>query len=268
MPAFDGSSGSIHYEVREAADPRAVVLFLHGFGEHGGLYQRYAEALNAAGITLVTLDHRGHGRSEGPRGDVGSLDGLVADAERLYELVVADAAVPVVLQGHSLGSVVAAVLAIKHPAWQQALVLSGAPLKPPVWLKEVLDTPGAQIDLDAEGLATDPDYLSCYLSWLENDPLAFTEADAVAAFRASLIPGWNELSSGVSKIAVPTLIVHGADDEVAPLEDTRQVAAQIPSSEVTVWERSRHDVLNDVEHAEVAATIIDFIDRAIASSAG
>lgn len=259
MPTLDGASGRIHYEIRPASDPIATIFFLHGFGEHGGLYGRYAEALNAAGISLITLDHRGHGRSEGPRGDVGSLDSLVADAEQLYALEVAPTGTPVVLQGHSLGAALSTVLAARHPERQCALVLSGAPLKQPAWLQEVLDTPGAEIDLDPEGLATDPDYLS----WLENDPLAFTEADAVAAFRASLVPAWEEIEKTIEKVSVPTLLVHGAQDEVAPLEDTQSMAARIPNAHVTVWKDSRHDVLNDVEHAAVARTIIDFVRGAI-----
>ena len=39
-----------------AAEPRAAVIFLHGFGEHTGLYHRYGFALNAAGIDLWAVD--------------------------------------------------------------------------------------------------------------------------------------------------------------------------------------------------------------------
>ncbi len=41
------------------------VIFLHGFGEHTGLYHRYGFALNAAGIDLWAVDQFGHGLSPG-----------------------------------------------------------------------------------------------------------------------------------------------------------------------------------------------------------
>ena len=46
-------------------EPRAVVVFLHGFGEHTGVYHRYGFALNAAGIDLWAVDQFGHGLSPG-----------------------------------------------------------------------------------------------------------------------------------------------------------------------------------------------------------
>lgn len=255
MPTLTSGSHTIHYDVRPAAEPAATIFFLHGFGEHGGLYQRYAEALNTAGISLVSIDHRGHGRSDGKRGDVGSLDLLISDAERVYDEAVAGSGTPVVLQGHSLGAATAAVWAIRHPERQRGLVLSGAPLRPLEWFDEIRRTPGAEIDLDPEGLASEPEYLS----WLANDPLAFTEADAVAAFEASLVPAWEEIERGIDDITVPVLFVHGAHDEVADAEQMTRMAERLPSAEVTIWEASRHDVLNDVEHEAVAARITAFV---------
>src|SRR5215212_5688232 len=44
-------------------DPQGVVLAAHGASEHSGRYDRFARALNAAGLAVVALDHRGHGRT-------------------------------------------------------------------------------------------------------------------------------------------------------------------------------------------------------------
>ena len=66
--------GRAYYRHWAAAEPRAVVIFLHGFGEHTGLYHRYGFALNAAGIDLWAVDQFGHGLSPGERGDFGSIE--------------------------------------------------------------------------------------------------------------------------------------------------------------------------------------------------
>jgi alpha-beta hydrolase superfamily lysophospholipase len=49
MPMFDGAAGRVYYKAWRVPGPRsAAVVFLHGFGEHAGLYHRLGNALNAA----------------------------------------------------------------------------------------------------------------------------------------------------------------------------------------------------------------------------
>ena len=74
MP-FRHRHGRAYYRHWAAAEPRAAVVFLHGFGEHTGLYHRYGFALNAAGIDLWAVDQFGHGLSPGDRGDFGDARG-------------------------------------------------------------------------------------------------------------------------------------------------------------------------------------------------
>jgi alpha-beta hydrolase superfamily lysophospholipase len=46
-----------------------VVLLVHGLGEHSGRYTHVAEAFTRSGYVLFAFDHRGHGQSDGVRGD-------------------------------------------------------------------------------------------------------------------------------------------------------------------------------------------------------
>ena len=46
-------------------DPRAVVVLLHGYGEHSGRYGHVADALTNVGAAVYAYDQRGYGRSEG-----------------------------------------------------------------------------------------------------------------------------------------------------------------------------------------------------------
>src|SRR6218665_4078904 len=58
---FDAHGVTIDYDVWPAAQPRAVVQLLHGVGEYATRYERFAQALAAAGYTVYADDHRGHG---------------------------------------------------------------------------------------------------------------------------------------------------------------------------------------------------------------
>jgi len=74
VPFFDGSTGRVYFRAWHAAVPRsAAVIFLHGFGEHSGLYHRLGDALTAQGIDLWALDEIGHGLTEGDRAVIRSM---------------------------------------------------------------------------------------------------------------------------------------------------------------------------------------------------
>src|SRR5215472_17200558 len=50
--------------------PGRIVIYIQGLGGHGGYYRPLAEALAAGGTALAAPDLRGHGRSEGVRGNI------------------------------------------------------------------------------------------------------------------------------------------------------------------------------------------------------
>jgi alpha-beta hydrolase superfamily lysophospholipase len=51
----------------EAEHPAAVLCLLHGIGEHGGRFDRFAESVKAHGISVFSFDFRGHGGSADTR---------------------------------------------------------------------------------------------------------------------------------------------------------------------------------------------------------
>jgi alpha-beta hydrolase superfamily lysophospholipase len=83
-----------------------TVQIVHGLGEHIGRYAGVAAKLNDAGWHVVGHDHRGHGRSEGPRGDVPSGAVLLNEITAVMDHVRGEG--PYILLGHSLGGLLAA----------------------------------------------------------------------------------------------------------------------------------------------------------------
>ena len=253
MPFFDTDRGRVYYRHWGAPQPSAAVVFLHGFGEHTGLYHRYGFALNAAGIDLWAVDQFGHGLSPGTRGGLGTIEDSATLAERLTELAEeARPGIPVVAQGHSYGAVVTLFRLLEHPDRYRAAVISGAPLVP---IAELVDL-NTTMNLDASGLSADPFYLDC----IENDPLGFTDADGRGLTR-ELDRAWDLFGSTLPKLTVPTLAVHGEIDPIAAPGAVRAYAEQIPALRYREFAGTRHDVLNDVSHREVAAAIVGFIDE-------
>lgn len=107
---------------------RGVVVVVHGFGEHSDRYGHVARRLAADGYATYALDHRGHGRSEGPRAVIDRLADAVSDIDRLVVLAGdAHPGLPVFMLGHSMGGLLAVQYALTHQdRLTGGLLLSGA----------------------------------------------------------------------------------------------------------------------------------------------
>ena len=67
-------------------DASAVVVIAHGAGEHSGRYTHVAQRLVEEGYAVYAIEHRGHGRSQGPRALIDRIDHAVADLDKLVVL--------------------------------------------------------------------------------------------------------------------------------------------------------------------------------------
>lgn len=254
MPRFPGVTGDVYYRHWTVPDPRARVVFVHGFGEHSGLYHRFAAALVQRRIEVFALDQIGHGLTSGERGVFTSLDDLAENAAGLAAIAGSESAtVPVVLAGHSVGSLVVALLAAREPDRFAGYVLSGSILSPLDWIAEL--GPDDELDLDPAGLSTEPAYLDA----LATDPLAFTSASAAQTLTRALPPAWTEVAAALPAVARPILLVHGEQDPVAPVAEAARWADRLPAGRAAVIPGSLHDVLNDRSHETVALIIAAFV---------
>ncbi len=112
--------------------PRAIVLVAHGLSEHSGRYARLADALVGAGYAVYAPDHRGHGRTAASSGvgraGAAGLEGVLDDLHEVKKLATSEhESSPIVLFGHSMGSILAQAYAERYGDELVALVLSGSP---------------------------------------------------------------------------------------------------------------------------------------------
>lgn len=80
--SFIQASDGTRLYLREWGDPsgaNAIIVLLHGVGEHCQRYEHVARQACERGFFMLGYDRRGHGRSEGKQGLIGSVDQLVAD---------------------------------------------------------------------------------------------------------------------------------------------------------------------------------------------
>ena len=72
---------------------------------------------------------------------------------------------------------------------------------------------------------------------------------------------WDRFGSELPKLAVPTLAVHGTNDPIAPIGAVRAYAEQLDPLQLKEFPHAQHDILNETVHREVAAAIVDFVEK-------
>jgi alpha-beta hydrolase superfamily lysophospholipase len=243
-----------------ATDAARLVVLVHGYGEHMGRYDHVAQALVARGSAVVGPDHVGHGLSPGERAVVEDFESVVDDLRAVVQVARDD--LPVVMVGHSMGGLIAARYAQRHREDLAGLVLSS----PAVGLGPVVEgwlaAPELPSDpIDPAVLTRDPAVREAYAA----DPLVYhggwkrpyLEAYLAADRAIAGGPGFGDL---------PLLYLHGADDQLPPVDLARPVVERLagPDSELHVVEGARHELFNELGKAQTIESVAGFAERVTA----
>ncbi|PRE26274.1 lysophospholipase [Burkholderia multivorans] len=256
-----------------AAPPRATVALLHGLAEHAGRYAPLAARLNAAGIDLLAIDLRGHGRSPGKRAWVARFDEYLDDADSLVDEA-ERAPTPLFLMGHSMGGAIAALYAIERAPARACtlagLVLSSPALAPgrdvPRWMlalsrliSRVWPTFPA-IRIDAALLSRDADVVAANRA----DPLVH-HGPVPARTGAEILDAMARIERGRSALRVPVLVYHGTADKLTEPDGSRTFGARVGSADrtLTLYEGGFHETMNDIERERVIDALIGWIDARV-----
>jgi alpha-beta hydrolase superfamily lysophospholipase len=252
-----------------ATGARGSVVLLHGLGEHSGRYPELVARLVARDLAVYALDHRGHGRSAGPRANVGRFDWLVADAARRIGTARAEQPDrPVVLLGHSMGGAIALATALAHPRLVGALALSapavGADPDLPrgqLALARLLSAVAPSVGvlrLPSDALSRDPAVGSAY----DRDPLVF-HGKVPARSPIELLAAMRRIDAAAPRLGVPVLVMHGTEDRLVPLRFSEPVYARLGSPERTIRRYAGffHELFNEPERARVFADLEDWLER-------
>ena len=231
------------------------VVAFHGFGGTTREIELCADIARELGLAARARSLPGHGSHARDLARTRFAD-WVTGAESAYdELAVAG---PVIACGISMGSLMAAHLAIAHPDRVRGLVL----LANAAWLRPTLG-----VALRVSGVLRIPDFLMKKGGSDIADPdarrtqISYT-ADPVHA-AIDLERAGREMRAEFALIRCPTLIIHGALDQVCPVANAWRVANLLGTTDVrvVVLPRSHHIVTRDVERADVARELREFFRR-------
>jgi len=113
FPASDGAS--VPYRLWCAAEPKAVILLLHGAFDYSGAFDEMGPKLAARGITALAFDQRGFGATRSRRHWCGVKRMVLDAADALSFLRGRFGALPVFIAGESMGADIAVQTVARRP---------------------------------------------------------------------------------------------------------------------------------------------------------
>jgi alpha-beta hydrolase superfamily lysophospholipase len=266
---FAGSGGLDLYRQswRPAGTPRAVVVNLHGLGDHSGLYPTVVDHMVARDLVVQTFDLRGNGRSAGPRGYVEDWREYLEDLTRFLALVGQDdPGRQVFLLGNSLGGLIALDYALRTPDGLRGVVTVSAPLgelsvpAPLLALGRVMSRLWPRFSLetgmDLSGLARDPTVAEQILA----DPLFHRRG--TARLSTEVTAAIARVRAGADSFRLPLLVLHGSDDRMVSPVGSRRFAARAasPDKQLIEYPGGYHALFADHGREQVLADVAGWID--------
>ncbi len=247
--------------------PRATLAIVHGFGEHSGRYMNVVQHFVPRGYAIYGLDHRGHGRSPGPRGHINAWDEYRDDVRAFTQLAAAqEPQIPVFLWGHSLGGLIALEYALHYPEGLRGVIAS-APLLGQAGVSPILIALARVLSrlapkfslstgLDATTLSRDPAVAPAYTS----DPLVHSLATPRLSTEITAAQEWTLAHAGEWRL--PLLLFFGTADRLVPPANTRRFfdAVTWADKQKIEYEGAYHEVHNDIIYPQVMADVDQWLE--------
>jgi alpha-beta hydrolase superfamily lysophospholipase len=267
----DGTTFFVQGWEPENGNPKALVVLVHGLGEHTSRYTHVGKALTKAGYALVGFDLRGHGKSGGARGYAPSLDAYMQDISQFFRLMenrYPD--IPRFLYGHSLGGLFVLAYGIQYGAYLKGVVVTGPGLRSSLQeqkakvamvrlLGSFLPTVTLQSGLDAALISRDPAIVDSY----KNDSLVHDSASL--GFGKAALTAIDLCFARAGEFPVPLLIMHGKADKIAYVSGSEDFVGLLRAAgkDVTLklWDDLYHEVHNEPEKEEVLRFMIAWLDK-------
>jgi alpha-beta hydrolase superfamily lysophospholipase len=259
---FINSADGTELAFRSWPTPGAAITFavVHGLGEHGGRYERFAEGVAKFHMATYAVDLRGHGKS--------SWSQWVDDAATFVRHVESHVSGEVVPLGHSFGGVVvlsavrsgtlsgarrfvvsspALKLKVEVPAWKTKLAMVIGNIAPALSMNN---------GLDAQTISRIPEVVEAY----RTDPLVHGKISS------RLYSEWQKASTEnlerAADLRIPFLILAGSADQLIDPAGSIELHERAPSmSDLRVLDGRYHEPFNDLGSDEVFSIIAEWLRK-------
>jgi lysophospholipase len=264
LEAVDGLE--LYCEVHSPAQTRGVIIAIHDYAEHCGLYRGFFQRLCQDGYKVYAYDWRGHGKSPGERGLIKRFDDCLEDLDLLLARVKdREAQLPLFILGQGIGALIGASFAVSRRPHVNGLVLLSVvldlPLKGIAKLGTILL--GGLMPKTAAHHRLRETLLQPYISGtFKDDALAFKGEISNQTIREILSAG-KQLRSFSGQVPLDILVIFGADSALGRVQAQESWLDRIAASDKTVlrYDNSDRQLLLQRDRDQVAGEIIEWCEH-------
>jgi acylglycerol lipase len=248
--------------------PKAVLMIVHGLGEHSGRYVNVVNHFVPMGFAVYGMDHPGHGKSHGTRKYVDTFEDFIDNVKAYFDRIQGwQAGKPIFLVGHSMGGLISAVYLLDHQAGLNGAILSGPSVKIPgnvspvtVFIGKMLVALMPRLGLlktAPEGVSRDPAVVQAYM----DDPLVY-KGKTTVRLAAEMLKAMQRVSGEAAKITLPMLILQGGADWIVDPAGAKMLYDSVSSAdkEIKIYDGLYHEIYNEPEHPQVLRDVERWIE--------
>ncbi|MEM7556198.1 MAG: lysophospholipase [Cyanobacteria bacterium P01_A01_bin.84] len=248
----------------------AVIVIVHGYGEHSDRYTHVGKYLANEGFCVYTFDLRGHGQSEGERCFVQSFDDYLRDLDIFIKGIKDKTDRSIYLLGHSMGGAISILFSLEYQSILNGLILSAPilqfgnnihPLLLPITYLLGYLTPKLQtLRLDSNAISRDLEVVKSY-----NDDALVYHGGTKARTATEIIRATRQIREKMAELNLPLLIMHGTKDILANPEGSRRLFARSNSNDklLKLYDGLYHEVFNEPEKVQVLADLTKWLKLAV-----
>lgn len=253
---------------------KAVVVLIHGLGEHSKRYERTViPFLWEKSVAVISYDQFGHGNSEGKRGNhpgysslLDAVDHVISKASSLFPEQ------PIFLYGHSMGGNIAINYGLQRPGVVKGLIVTSPFLRlafePPQWkmafagvLDKIMPSITMPSEIDVNAISRDKNEIEAY----ELDSLVHDRVSTGYSLEIMKQGEWAIEHAG--ELKVPMLLLHGTKDRLTSYKASVDFADRAQEHvEIVLYEGAYHELHHDLDKEKMFEKMRSWIEYQIQNS--